>query len=201
MPKLGQVSPRRLTLAGQVFGRWTVISRIEGLRPCKWLCRCECGTEKLVRQDLLVEGKSTSCRTGACHKDYIHGHTVGNATSPEFRAWVNMMVRCKPNYVRSDDYWGRGITVCAQWADSFDQFLADLGPKPSSDLSLDRIDNNGNYEPGNCRWATEEQQQNNKRKRGTGAWANRPGPRRKPANGAIKKKDIQELYNQKEKLA
>lgn len=92
-----------------------------------------------------------------------HGHTIGGTRSPTFRSWCGMRDRCSnPRVTRYEDYGGRGIRVCERWG-NFATFLADMGEKPPG-TSLDRIDNSGNYEPGNCRWATVEQQQNNTRR-------------------------------------
>lgn len=88
-------------------------------------------------------------------------HRVSNM--PEYQAWYDMKHRClNPNNTRYANYGGRGIVVCKEWLNSFENFLEDMGPRPSR-RSLDRIDNNGNYEPGNCRWATDKQQAYNKR--------------------------------------
>jgi hypothetical protein len=92
------------------------------------------------------------------HGDTRHGRT------PEYYAWVSMIRRCHAPRARNYRLYGaRGITVCQRWRESFPTFLGDVGRKPSPDLSLDRIDNNGNYEPGNVRWATRSEQQRNKR--------------------------------------
>lgn len=92
-----------------------------------------------------------------------HGHTRGRRNTPEYSAWMGMRRRC--SYARGPmfrHYGGRGIKVCAQW-ESFETFLADLGPRPSGEHSIDRIDNGGDYEPGNVRWATPSEQASNKR--------------------------------------
>jgi len=96
----------------------------------------------------------------------IHGHTTGHVLSPEYRAWADMKGRClNPNDKDWVQWGGRGITVCSEWADphGFPAFLAYIGLRPGPDYSLDRIDVNGNYEPGNVRWATRSEQQRNKR--------------------------------------
>ncbi len=84
--------------------------------------------------------------------------------TPEYRAWVDLIARCEnPKHPRFADYGGRGVLVCPRWRSSFAAFLADIGPRPAPRLSIDRIDNDGNYEPGNCRWATTKVQAANKR--------------------------------------
>jgi hypothetical protein len=154
-----------INLSGQVFGDWTVVEYVPGGR---WLRRCACGTEKPVLSAYLRKGLSggCGCKRGAkiSAGKVVHGHALSSARTPEYQAWAAMRGRCKyPSCDRYPHYGGRGIKVCDRWEDSFQAFLDDVGPKPSPSHSLDRIDVNGNYEPGNVRWATPKQQMLNKR--------------------------------------
>jgi hypothetical protein len=102
--------------------------------------------------------------TAAVHWSVTHGHTRGHAMTPEYTAWMSMRRRCEdPRGPMFRHYGGRGISVCRRWRKSFEAFLADVGPRPSPLHSLDRIDNDRNYEPGNVRWATRIEQASNKR--------------------------------------
>lgn len=138
---------------GARFGCWIVINH--RIKPHHCLCRCDCGTIRAVAWSNLSNGKSKSC---GCRK-VKHRQCF----TPEHQAWTQMRRRClKKNSVQYPNYGGRGISICAQW-DSFVTFFADMGPRPGPGYSLDRIDNDGNYGPENCRWATMLQQENNKR--------------------------------------
>lgn len=146
---------------GDRFGRWTVVCDKPRRSPqgIKWLARCDCGTEKLVKGAALRSGTSTSCGCKRVESTSTHGM----AYTPTWFTWSAMKHRCtNPASSSFHRYGGRGIKVCDRWL-RFDHFLADMGEKPSSEHSLDRIDNERGYEPGNCRWATREEQMNNTR--------------------------------------
>lgn len=149
-------TPHTIDRTGQIFGLWTVLERMP--KTSNWLCRCGCGTEKVVSGSSLVIGTSKSC---GCAQYVIHTKHGMEGTAT-YNSWAAMLARC--NNVRHKqylDYGGRGIAVCSQWH-KFENFYADMGEKPS-DRSLDRIDNNAGYSKDNCRWATQLTQIRNRR--------------------------------------
>lgn len=156
----------RLQLEGQRFGRWTAVSMVgrQGSNAL-WLCRCECGSERLVSTLNLRSGRSRSC---GCLRDEISAISHlkhGGSYSSEYQAWLKAKRRCfDPKDISYRNYGGRGIYMCDEWCADFGSFVRDVGPKPSPVHSLDRIDNDRGYEPGNCRWATRSEQSRNTRR-------------------------------------
>lgn len=155
-------------ITGQKFGLWTVVARAPKRKQGNaiWWCRCECGAENAVSGGELKAGlsKSCGCRRAECNRLKAAKHvTHGLSHTPEYTCWGSMRHRCRnPKSSKYADYGGRGISVCERW-NSFENFLADMGRRPTPAHSLDRINNDGNYEPGNCRWATPKEQMNNRR--------------------------------------
>lgn len=152
-------------LATEKFGKLTFVSADE------WpncLFRCSCGQEKRIRVFNVLRGLTRSCGCGERENRLTllraGRSNLGQSHTPEYKAWLHIKDRCHnkrcADYRR---YGARGITVCQRWRESFGAFLADMGPRPSPAHSIDRKENNGNYEPGNCRWATATQQQRNRR--------------------------------------
>lgn len=158
------MGPRK-NLTNQVFGRLTAIrysNHEQGTRPL-WICKCSCGKEISVIPASLINGKTKSCGCLKRTARKTHGAVIGGRATKTYAIWSAMRQRCEnPKCKGYSNYGGRGIKVCPRWI-KYENFLADMGEKPEG-KSLDRFPNNdGNYEPGNCRWATSKEQMNNTR--------------------------------------
>lgn len=146
---------------GQKVGRLTLLERLTG----GWRCLCSCGRTRFVRSNNLCQIRSCGCLISESGKKIGLANTRhGGTNTPEFRAWQAMIQRCHNPKTRCfKNYGGRGIAICTEWQKSFERFLLDMGRRPSVYHSLDRVNNDGNYEPSNCRWATASQQNINRR--------------------------------------
>lgn len=153
------------------FGAWRVLELVNRKRNgATYRCRCDCGTERVVSASNLTSGRSLSCgcqksaRVSEARTEHGHAQGRGRTASPTYRSWASMIQRCtNPRSASYPNYGGRGITVCPQWLASFEQFLADMGEKPRKGMSIERVDSNRSYEPGNCIWADVRQQNRNRR--------------------------------------
>ena len=153
---------------GERFTRWIVLAGAPSQKGKSiWLCRCACGVEKEVESNALRSGHSKSCGCWRSERSRLskltHGY-AGKEKHPLYNTWKGMRQRClNPNHTEWKRYGEQGVKVCERWGE-FPTFLADMGEKPAPGYSIDRIDPDGDYEPGNCRWATPYEQTHNRRK-------------------------------------
>lgn len=157
---------KKADILGQRFGRLEVIREAGRANDGKvlWRCRCDCGTEIESTKSNLKKGPNRSC---GCYrsevtrkKNFKHGMASRSNYTPEYEAWIGIKRRCMDT--SNKNYGGRGISMCDRWK-VFENFYEDMGDRPSERHSIDRIKNDGDYEPGNCKWSTRKEQNRNRR--------------------------------------
>lgn len=156
-------------MIGERFTKLVVIEECNekfSKRGKRYVCQCDCGNQSIVRSDFLKSGntKSCGCILGKPSKPRATKERHGMSYSSEYRIYNAMKSRCYNDKVKGYEYYGgRGVIVCDRWLESFQNFYDDMGPRPN-ELSIDRINNDGNYEPDNCKWSNKSEQNMNRRK-------------------------------------
>lgn len=156
--------PKVQDLTGQRFGRWIVLSRgpYSAAGRTRWLCRCDCGVERMVQTNNLKAGRDVSCGCFRRERTIQSNTKHGMRRTPEYQTWSDMIARCyRPSKVGYERYGGRGITVCDRWKGSFAAFYSDMGPRLTPKHTIDRLNNDGPYSPENCEWKTSAEQHRN----------------------------------------
>ena len=196
---------RLKNITGQRFERLVVIKRGENTSngTARWICECDCGSESLlIRGTELRAGNSKSC--GCLNMEILSRTNKGNkyglkhrmCGTPEYNSWNGILMRCNnQNHKSFKDYGNRGITVCDRWKNSFENFYEDMGSRPGAEYSIDRIDNNGNYEPSNCRWATITEQNQNTRTNAIKSIAQAEEIRTKYKTGKYTQQELSKMYS------
>lgn len=168
--RLQRKMPNRIDISGNKYNRLWVLSYSHTSKGIAfWLCRCDCGKETIVDGRNLKSGHTKSCGCLSVEQRPLnnlkHGGVTNGGMSAEYECWCGIKKRCyNENSDNYNLYGGRGIKMCDRWLSSFGNFLADMGNKPTPKHSIDRIDVNGDYEPSNCRWATQKEQCRNLRR-------------------------------------